>query len=81
MVTLSSFEILWIIIFLLLAVVSVFILLKEINKQADEAAMQYNYVLHRLDFLLKKIGALDEYYEELEKNEKPWEVSEEKEKE
>ena len=80
MIMFTLFEFICIVVFVLLSAALVYIFIHEFQKAYDAISMQYNFVLHRLDFLLKKLGALDEYFAELDKNEKPWEVSEEKEK-
>ena len=79
--TITVLEAIWYIICLSVLAYLLYRISKELNEEQQGLKLQYNYVLFRLDFIMKSFGIYEDFLKELDKQQgsMPWEI-EDKEK-
>ena len=52
---------------------------KELMEKQQSLSLQYNYILYRLDFIMKSFGIYENFIKELDKQQEPmpWEIDDE----
>lgn len=79
--TVTVFEAIWYFTCLLVLAYLLYRISNELMEEQKSLALQYNYILFRLDFIMKSFGIYENFIKELDKQQEPmpWEVQDEEE--
>ena len=70
-------ELLWLLVFVGVILFFCFKMVKELAEERKDLALRYNWILFRLDYIIKKTGLSEDFKNELDSLESmPWEVEE-----
>ena len=77
--TVTVFEVIWYITCLFVLAYLLYRISKELMEEQQSLALQYNYILFRLDFIMKSFGIYEDYLKEFDKQQSPlpWEIDDE----
>ena len=73
----TVFELLWFMFFVGVILFFCFKMVKELEEERKDLALRYNWILFRIDYIIKKNGLSEDFHNELDSlKSMPWEVEE-----